>query len=111
MNRTTPLPPLWYPPYSCRDRLAARTFQAGTLYLIRCERYYKIGHTTDMAVKRLSALQSSNPFPLELVHTWAGTRWDERAWHSRLHARRVRGEWFELTNQDVMMIKDQTVAW
>jgi hypothetical protein len=82
----------------------------GSVYLARCEHLYKIGFTQRGAYKRLLGMGTDNPFPVELIREWPGTRADEWLWHRIFWHKRVRGEWFELTDQDVMMIKDQTVT-
>lgn len=78
----------------------------GTIYLARCERFHKVGFTQLGAAKRITALQHSNPFSVELVRAWPGSQWDEWAWHQRLWRYRVRGEWYELPDEVLAELMD-----
>lgn len=78
----------------------------GYVYVIRCGDLYKIGKTTDIA-KRIKQLQTSAPQALELV-CWLlqGYMTDaESNYHSVYRDKRVSGEWFALTNEDVAYIQ------
>ncbi len=76
------------------------------VYLIRCERYYKIGRSKHPGLRK-SKLESQWPHELTLVHS---IRTDDPAgieayWHKRFSEKRVRGEWFRLTPADVRTFK------
>ena len=79
----------------------------GWVYLVFDEsnELYKIGITRSDLKVRLSSLKTSNPF---LLLVGAGRFDDPRATESKLHElfaeRRIRGEWFELTREDVGLI-------
>lgn len=73
----------------------------GVIYIAKCQEFYKIGHTTGDAEHRLSALQTGNPFRVELIGTIPGTVSQERNLHGRFAHKRERGEWFRLTQEDV----------
>lgn len=75
----------------------------GYVYVVRCQRFHKIGWSADPA-RRLPHYQVHNPYPVALVGTVPGTREDEAAWHREHAAKRVRGEWFRLTRDDVARI-------
>jgi hypothetical protein len=60
-------------------------------------RFVKIGHCTGDPKARLSQLQTGNPEKLTLVSVKDGGRGEEGVWHSRFEHLRVRGEWFEWT--------------
>lgn len=62
---------------------------------------YKIGITTQRPMRRLEALQTGSPVPLELVITFPGGAETEAALHRRFTARRAHGEWFDLTPSDL----------
>jgi hypothetical protein len=66
------------------------------VYFIRCNEFVKIGITLDVK-KRLASLQSSCPYPLELLAAAKGGSLEEYAMHARFRAELVRGEWFNLT--------------
>lgn len=84
-------------------------FQAGFVYLVKCQTLYKIGSTKN-PTKRLRGLQSSTPFPLELLHTilCRDVRTCEILLHLEFKSKHVRGEWFELSEEDVNYIKGIT---
>lgn len=74
-----------------------------SLYLIKCQQYYKIGVAADVE-SRLAQLSTGNPFPLEVetVYTFDNAEVVERAIHQKLKSKRVRGEWFELSYDDTV---------
>lgn len=76
-----------------------------SLYLIKCQQYYKIGVAADVE-SRLAQLSTGNPFPLEVetVYTFDNAEVVERAIHQKLKSKRVRGEWFELSYDDTVEI-------
>jgi hypothetical protein len=77
------------------------------LYLIKCQQYYKIGVAADVE-QRLAQLSTGNPFPLEVlaVYGFANAEPVEHAIHQRFANARVRGEWFELGENDVLAVKN-----
>lgn len=78
-----------------RDELPA-------VYLLRAGEFFKIGWTNTL-VKRIEDLQSGLPEVAELVHVirTPDGRGTEALWHRRFAARRVKGEWFRLTPEDI----------
>jgi hypothetical protein len=71
------------------------------LYLIKNKRngLYKIGVSVD-PLNREKTLQSQEP-EIEMVKNWHGRASTERWWHNNFKEHRIRGEWFELTPQQV----------
>ena len=74
----------------------------GYVYLMKSGKYYKIGRSIS-AEKRTYEIQLQLPEELKLVHE---IKTDdpvgiEAYWHKRFSNKRVRGEWFSLTSQDV----------
>ena len=63
------------------------------LYFIRCGNFIKIGVTNNVP-RRLRDLQSSNPYPLELVYEGKGEGCEEESWHTVFQHRHHQGEWF-----------------
>lgn len=63
---------------------------------------FKIGSCTNLD-DRLSILQTGNPRELRIIGTWRSFNAGEleRRLHRRLKTKRVRGEWFELTETDI----------
>lgn len=89
----------------CQDGLAGplRAPAPGTaVYLLRAGEYFKIGWARAVE-KRIKDIQSCSPEGLELIHAIPaqdplGT---EAQWHHRFRDKRVRGEWFKLTPDDI----------
>lgn len=76
------------------------------VYLIRCQKnLYKIGVAKNVR-KRLAAIQTSNPFKLELVTCYefdskATAHNIEYQLHARFSRNRKNGEWFSLTPEKI----------
>lgn len=80
--------------------------QRGYVYLIRSERdEYKIGKTKSIN-KRIAWFSVKLPFKIEHIHTIECEDMDdaEKLLHERYAAKRLHGEWFALTEQDVKEI-------
>jgi hypothetical protein len=79
--------------------LLKRTLEEkGKVYFIRCGDAVKIGFSTNIK-KRLSRLQSANPFQLECIAWFKGTRMEERELHIVFEEYHIRGEWFLYNNK------------
>lgn len=78
----------------------------GFVYLIRAGDLCKIGMTISVE-SRLSSLQSSSSLPIELLHVIETTDMDttETALHEKFQNKRVNGEWFNLSLEDIEYIK------
>lgn len=77
------------------------------IYVIKAGEFYKIGYTSGRKLEpRMSSMQTSNPYTLEAIGLWRGTESDEAALHAYYAHRRVRGEWFALTVDDVERIRE-----
>ncbi len=78
------------------------------VYLFRCGDFCKIGVSNDI-MKRLQQLRTSNPVHIEHVHTIHCAKDDmlrlEKYLHERYNSKRVRGEWFSLSDEDVAEIR------
>ena len=78
------------------------------IYLIECrdaeETYYKIGYTKNNVIKRLKQLQTGSSYELRIVYdfeTEFGTKL-ESTLHRMNELKRVRNEWFNLSQTDVL---------
>jgi hypothetical protein len=73
------------------------------IYYIACTATHrvKIGYTSGEPEVRLKQLQTGSASSLRLIACHPGSSTDEREIHARLAASRVRGEWFE-TSEDVL---------
>jgi hypothetical protein len=76
---------------------------AGYVYLIRSEHGYKIGKTKNLN-QRLSTFGLKLPFPIELVHALRSNDITRCEWHfhDRFKRKRINGEWFRLTEEDIV---------
>lgn len=85
-----------------------RKITAG-VYVIRAGRYYKIGISEHIR-KRLSAIQCHNPIRVLLLFGIKTTPQRRQKTEERLHAhfreKKVRGEWYELSEDDLQWIRN-----
>lgn len=78
----------------------------GEVYLFKSGRYYKIGKTYN-TVRRGSEIRIQLPEKLDLIHSIktddpSGV---EAYWHRRFEVKRMQGEWFNLSADDVKAFK------
>ncbi len=78
----------------------------GEVYLFKSGRYYKIGKTCD-TVRRGGEIKIQLPERTDLIHS---IKTDdpsgiEAYWHKRFEAKRMQGEWFNLSSTDVKTFK------
>lgn len=88
---------------------------SGIVYLIRAENgLIKIGQTTKLA-KRLSAIDNASPTSVKLVSSGfvLNRRKVESELHSKFAGRRIKGEWFDLseteTNKAIRILSDYVI--
>lgn len=80
---------------------------SGFLYLVKSDRgYYKIGKTKNPD-DRQRTFGVQLPFEVEFVHVIESDayHWAEEQLHARFSGQRIKGEWFDLTEEDVAWIK------
>lgn len=82
----------------------------GFTYLVQAGGRYKIGKATDVA-KRIKSLQTGSAEEIRLVHTIPTQRVElaEKQLHARFKGKRERGEWFDLSADDVTWLCSLTV--
>jgi len=73
------------------------------IYFIRCNEFVKIGYSKDTK-KRLSGLQSSNPYKLSIEAELEGDIHLERLIHDDLEGKHYSGEWFKLSKSEVEQV-------
>jgi hypothetical protein len=80
----------------------------GEVYLFKSGRYYKIGKTND-TVRRGAELRIQLPEKMDLIHSirTEDPSGIEAYWHRRFEAKRMNGEWFDLSPAEVKSFK----AW
>lgn len=74
--------------------------------------YYKIGYAENVAV-RLSGIQTSMPFAVIAMAAWETYHYGqmERAIHKHFTAKHIRGEWFKLSDEDVLECHRFAAEW
>lgn len=82
----------------------------GKVYFVMSDAtsHMKIGWTSRLE-HRIAELQVSNPFPLRLVGSFPGTRFDEKDVHRKFWKNRVAGEWF-LCNGDMLLEIEKMIS-
>lgn len=70
--------------------------------------HYKIGYTTNLA-QRLSALNMGLPteMTVEIAYHSEHCQREEAKWHKRFADKRLKGEWFTLTAEDLTAIRNE----
>lgn len=80
---------------------------SGQIYFLRNSRgHIKIGWTTQSPESRLSQIQTGDSEPVKIVGVMPGTEQQERAFHVRFAAYRMKGEWFHPNAELELLIKD-----
>jgi hypothetical protein len=76
----------------------------GFVYLIKCGELYKIGKTTNLE-RRIKEFAVGNPYPLVLVTSMYSLDIDslEKSFHRYYRKKRVKGEWFKLNPEEVLL--------
>jgi Superinfection immunity protein/Meiotically up-regulated gene 113 len=94
-----PMEPLVLRTVVVRDRL-------GWIYMLQAGNCFKIGKATKLD-RRIYQLKIQLPYKVELVHAIQTDDIDhaEQHWHMRFESKRMNGEWFELTANDVREFK------
>jgi hypothetical protein len=82
------------------------TATASGVYLIKADKYYKIGCSRDVYT-RFNSIYRTLPFEAVLLHhiPCSGYERAEAALHTRYKDKLVKNEWFLLNDQDVEEIK------
>lgn len=96
---------------SLRDAVLPRPgdpVPTGFVYLIFCMGYYKIGCAKSVQ-RRMKQFQEFLPEEIKIIHTIPTNdmHFAEARLHQRFDSKRVRGEWFRLTPEDVAFICEQ----
>lgn len=81
--------------------------QTPHVYLLRAGPAYKIGNAISVEV-RAHDLQTGCPYPVEIVAKWkhVEARKFERQLHEQFQEKRMAGEWFALSSDDVERIRE-----
>lgn len=82
---------------------ATRECRTPAVYLLKCNEFYKIGRSNSI-LNRIDSMRTGNPYEIELLF-FARTDKDlevEKMLHNKFEAKRVRGEWFKLSNEDLI---------
>lgn len=76
------------------------------VYILESGGFYKIGFSYD-PLARARRLSTGSPLPIRIVHTLRTAFHEsiEAKLHRRFRAKRIHGEWFDLSDSDVDYIK------
>lgn len=79
----------------------------GYVYLIKSNNYFKIGKTKNIK-QRISSLQTSSATHIELIHTIKTSNYHkiEKELHKKFENQHIKGEWFNLSEEDIEYIKN-----
>ena len=75
----------------------------GSVYLLTDGELYKIGVTRGSIDKRISKLQTGNPYTIQMISHYDTDKPFklEKILHFRHSSQRINNEWFQLTNENV----------
>lgn len=83
----------------------------GHVYLLNAwpTNRYKIGFTKNSVEKRIKQLQTGNPDEITKVHVYETVNYKKvEKWLQKCHkGKKVEGEWFELTDEDIFGFLDE----
>lgn len=87
----------------------------GYVYFLYCEGFIKIGTTIIRPRERLASMQIGCPFPIHIAAYWemeSGYAMPaERFLHREFAARRVSGEWFSISPNDISKARPAAKAY
>lgn len=92
------------------DRTYAGQPAEGFIYVMECASYYKIGYSAYNPRKRQRDIQIGNPLPVTLIGVIEGSLTHEAEWHQFFRDKRVRGEWFALTEEDIAHVLHESIG-
>lgn len=67
--------------------------------------YHKIGHTRTTKKKKEKSMQTYNP-TISIIHMAYGSTETEKELHKRFESKRIKLEWFDLTEDDLQWIRE-----
>jgi hypothetical protein len=88
------------------ENIAEVNLTNGYVYLIQFGDDYKIGSSNDVE-RRFREIKTQMPYEGKIIHTISTSDPDgiEVYWHNYFKAKRLRGEWFNLSSKDVSYFK------
>lgn len=92
---------------------AATCDLVGHVYLMKAGERYKIGISNNPQKRRDQLNSGQSPFHIEIIHTVQGEGYEglERRLHDQFDSRRVRGEWFEFSPEEVAAVIESMNDW
>ncbi len=78
------------------------------IYIVKTNEFYKIGRTNNIK-RRIKELESLNPFDVELIlyQKKLYSKTVEAFLHAEFRDKNIKGEWFKLSELDLMLIKSK----
>lgn len=87
------------------SKISKRPDKPSNLYIIKAGDFYKIGVTSSLE-SRLKTIQTGNPNKVELIKSFYIYNYNEmeRILHNRFDKLRQVGEWFDLSQSDLVLL-------
>lgn len=96
---------IWDEEYNSYNRIKVKKIKTYVYIMIdHNTKYYKIGKS-DSPLKREKTLQSEKP-TIQLIYYFESYDNDEKILHQKFKDKRIRGEWFNLDENDIEYIKN-----
>lgn len=88
------------------DELNSSNSSVGYVYLIEFGSEYKIGHSSNVE-RRFRELKTQMPYEGTIIHTieTGDPEGIESYWHQYFSGKRLKGEWFKLSKEDIRYFK------
>jgi len=83
--------------------------KSGYIYFVKKDEYVKIGRTSQTPEIRIASIKGTHPnSAVEVLHTISSIDIvaDEMEFHAIFASKRISGEWFELSDEDIKMIQE-----
>ena len=83
------------------------------VYLLECGDKHKIGYTRKTIDERIKQMKTGNSEEFKILGTYE-SKWAtkiESHLHRKYKNKRISGEWFQLTDEDVMTFEQECQNW
>ena len=83
------------------------------VYLLECDKKYKIGYTRKSVEDRVKQLRTGNSEEFKII-TYFESKWGtkiEARMHRKYRSKKISGEWFQLSEEDVLTFELACKEW
>ena len=91
------------------EKTLYRSYCGGCVYFVRINEFVKIGYTkSETPVDRIKDIYNSNPYDMSLefyIECKENAKSLEDFFHEQFSNKRIKGEWFKLSNGDLSTVK------